>query len=183
MTIAMDGLFTNGEIGLFKEGLLEVLFLRDLKTIGVDLVTPGSAQVHVQVSQKGLLDIDDMNGFVGVDEESFDETAPHVSLERLDEVGLEGLRDGLLLLFLSLDTINGHETRLFELDHQAVVGLGLDTDEGHHTKAGLLGLPDFGDLGVNERLVTENQFLGRFPAITVSGVAEGSSNCKRQRRE
>ena len=176
LTIAMDGLFTNGEVGLFKEGLLEVLFLRNLKTVGVDLVTPGSAQVHVQVSQKGLLDVDDMNGFVGIDEESFDETAPHVSLERLDEVGLEGLRDGLLLLFLSLDTINGHETRLFELDHQAVVGLGLDTDEGHHTKAGLLGLPDFGDLGVNERLVTENQFLGRFPAITVSGVAEGSSN-------
>ena len=135
------------------------------------------------MSQKGLLDVDDMNGFVGVDEESFDETAPHVSLERLDEVGLEGLRDRLLLLFLSLDTINGHETRLFELDHQAVVGLGLDTDEGHHTKAGLLGLPDFGDLGANEGLVTEHQFLGRFPAITVSGVAEGSSNCKRKRRE
>jgi hypothetical protein len=76
-----------------------------------------------------------------------------------------------LLLLSTLDTIEGCESGVFELDAKAVVLLGLDPDGRGQTKTGLLAKADLGDAAVNLGLVTEDIFRIRLPAIVVGGVA------------
>lgn len=149
--------------------------------VGQDLTAPGGTQIHVNVGQDSLLDVSDSNGLQMFNKNGLNNAPPQVDLERLLEVGFEGLRNGLFhfLLPLILETIKGQETRVFKLDQKAVVRSGLDADDRGQPETSLLVGLDLRDAKVYLGLIAEDKLTMRFPGIGVSGVADCSTNCKK----
>ena len=94
-------------------------------------------------------------------------------------MGLEGLRDRFFNLLTS-KAIEGQETGLGELDQKAVISLGLYFDDGGQFKAGFLVSLDLGNAKFNAGFITVGIFVLWFPGVSVCGVAEGSTHCKKK---
>jgi len=77
-----------------------------------------------------------------------------------------------------LEAVEGHELGVFELDHEAVVTLGLDANDGGQTEAGFVFMADLGEAEINLGLEAVDKFVLGGPGIVVGGVAEGSSHEK-----
>ena len=57
-----------------------IFFHAYLKTVRFNLGTSGSTQIHIQIGDNSLLDVDDFKGLVFVYEQSFNDASPQVNL-------------------------------------------------------------------------------------------------------
>ena len=167
-------LLTNSEVGLVQGGPFQSLLRGDLQTVRLNLGTPGSAQVHVQVGQESLLDVGHFDGLILSHEEGLNDSAPHVHLEGLLQVAPEPERNGLL--FLSFEAMEGQELGVVKLDQEAVVALGLDANNGGQTESGGLALADFRELEINLGFESVDILALGGPSVVMGGVGQSSSD-------
>ena len=199
LAVTEQGLLAGGEVrdlvillSLVELLLLPLLLLLLLDVVRTDLIATRSGDVELDLGQESLLDVGDGLGLVLLDEEALDEAALQVnnegSLEEVLEVTRElSLNDGLLLVSLlvlvdaallrEVDlTIDGQVPALLELDPEAVVREGLDSDLGGQPDAGALGVSDLGNSVQDLGLEPVGELLVRVPAVVVGRVAPGNAD-------
>ena len=200
LAVTEQGLLAGGEVRdlvillslveLLLLPLLLLLLLLDV--VRADLIATRSGDVELDLGQESLLDVGDGLGLVLLDEEALDEAALQVnnegSLEEVLEVTRElSLNDGLLLVSLlvlvdaallrEVDlTVDGQVPALLELDPEAVVREGLDSDLGGQPDAGALGVSDLGNSVQDLGLEPVGELLVRVPAVVVGRVAPGNAD-------
>ena len=199
LAVTEQGLLAGGEVrdlvillSLVELLLLPLLLLLLLDIVRTDLIATRSGEVELDLGQESLLDVGDGLGLVLLDEEALDEAALQVnnegSLEEVFEVTRKlSLNDGLLLVSLlvlvdaallrEVDlTIDGQVPALLELDPEAVVREGLDSDLGGQPDAGALGVSDLGNSVQDLGLEPVGELLVRVPAVVVGRVAPGNAD-------
>ena len=198
LAVTEQGLLAGGEVRdlvillSLVELLLLPLLLLLLDIVRTDLIATRSGDVELDLGQESLLDVGDGLGLVLLDEEALDEAALQVnnegSLEEVLEVTRElSLNDGLLLVSLlvlvdaallrEVDlTVDGQVPALLELDPEAVVREGLDSDLGGQPDAGALGVSDLGNSVQDLGLEPVGELLVRVPAVVVGRVAPGNAD-------
>ena len=198
LAVTEQGLLAGGEVRdlvillSLVELLLLPLLLLLLDIVRTDLIATRSGDVELDLGQESLLDVGDGLGLVLLDEEALDEATLQVnnegSLEEVLEVTRElSLNDGLLLVSLlvlvdaallrEVDlTIDGQVPALLELDPEAVVREGLDSDLGGQPDAGALGVSDLGNSVQDLGLEPVGELLVRVPAVVVGRVAPGNAD-------
>ena len=179
LAVTVQRLLTNSEVGLVQGRPFQSLLRGDLQTVRLNLGTPGSAQVHVQVGQKSLLDVGNFDGLILGHKEGLNDTAPQVHLERSFQVFHEPARNGFFPLLTGLgllDAIEGQELGVVELDQKAVVTLGLDANDGGQTEAGFLVVADLREAEINLGFEAVDILALGGPSVVMGGVAESSTN-------